>query len=267
MRISRLVAALACILTASTWAQDLTVIARKIAREPVYTTTPRFCLLAFGAELQTRVWLTLDGGVLYVDRNANGDLTDDGPPVPAKNRDQADDEDGDLWFELGDIPDGKLTHKNLRVSVQRLDRLAERKEEVKEYLAADPHARGYSVAVEVETPGWKGAGAGGRLEQEVFSRDVQGFLKFADKPENAPILHFGGPWQLTIFGRGRLKVGRTADVVLGIGTPGLGPGTTAYVGYEGVIPENVRPTVEIKFPPVRPGGAPVRELYELKGRC
>lgn len=127
MRISRWVAALACIMTASAWGQDLTAIAGKIAREPVYTSTPGFCLLAFGRELQTRVWPALDGGVLYVDRNANADLTDDGPPVPDKNRGKANDDDGLLWFEVGDIHDGRLTHKNLRVGVQRLDRLAEGK--------------------------------------------------------------------------------------------------------------------------------------------
>lgn len=80
-------------------------------------------------------------------------------------------------------------------------------------------------------------------------------------------MHFGGPWQLTLYGQHRLTVGRTADMVLGVGTPELGPGTTAYLGSDGVIPENVQPTVETKFPPVRPGDAPVRELYELKMRC
>ncbi len=267
MRILRLITVSAVFLTTSVSAQDLTVIKREMAREPAYTSAPRFCMLVFGAEVQTRVWLALDGKVLYVDRNANGDLTDDGPPVPAKNSDRADDADGDLWFEVGDIRDGQLTHNNLRVSVEGLERLAEREEQVKEYLAADPRARGYSVAVEVETPGWKGAGIGGRLEQKVFFGDAQGFLKFADKPENAPILHFNGPWQVTVFGRLRLTVGRTAEVVLGVGTPGLGPGTTAYVGYEGVIPENIQPKVEITFPPARQGDAPVRVLYELKGRC
>jgi hypothetical protein len=45
-------------------------------KEPKYQNQPRYSLLVFGAKRQTRVWLVLDGNVLYVDRNGNGDLTE-----------------------------------------------------------------------------------------------------------------------------------------------------------------------------------------------
>ena len=54
---------------------DLTKVDRTIAKEPAYKTKPRYCLLVFGPEPKIRVWLVLDGDVLYVDRNGNGDLT------------------------------------------------------------------------------------------------------------------------------------------------------------------------------------------------
>jgi hypothetical protein len=58
---------------------DLTRIERTIAKEPVYESkAPEYCLLVFGARAQTRVWLVRDGSDLFVDRNGNGDLTEDG---------------------------------------------------------------------------------------------------------------------------------------------------------------------------------------------
>ncbi len=269
MKISHWIAAFACmsISAASTWAHDLTKIERKITQEPAYTSKPKYCLLVFGPNAETRVWLVLDGNVLYVDRNANGDLTEDGERVTAKKSDGTNAADGNLWFEAGDVRAGKLTHKNLSVNIGKLDYLAERYEQVKEHLAVDPQARGYSVRADVEMPGWKGAGIGGRIGQQATVGDAHGLLKFADKPEDAPIIHFGGPWQVTLYGPQQLTVGRTTDLVLGVGTPGLGAGTTAFIGYEGVIPEKVYPTVEITYPSARKGDAPVKELYEIKERC
>src|SRR5262249_8147594 len=57
---------------------DLTKIERTIAKEPAYKSKPKYCLLVFGPEAKTRVWLVLDGDTLYVDRNGNGDLTETG---------------------------------------------------------------------------------------------------------------------------------------------------------------------------------------------
>ena len=55
---------------------DLTKVDRTIAKEPTYKTKPKYGLVVFGPEAKTRVWLVLDGDVLYVDRNGNGDLTE-----------------------------------------------------------------------------------------------------------------------------------------------------------------------------------------------
>ena len=59
-------------------AADLTKIDRTIAKEPDYQNQPKYCLLVFGPDAKTRVWLVIDGDVLYVDRNGNGDLTEKG---------------------------------------------------------------------------------------------------------------------------------------------------------------------------------------------
>ena len=51
---------------------------RKIAKEPVYKKSPRYCLAVFGKDAKFAVWLVVDGDTVYVDLNGNGDLTDRG---------------------------------------------------------------------------------------------------------------------------------------------------------------------------------------------
>jgi hypothetical protein len=263
---SRLPTALACLalVTAPLSAADLAQVDRTIAKEPAYRSHPKYCLLVFGPEAKARAWLVLDGDTLYVDRNGNGDLTEESERVTARKDDGG---DGNLTFEAGDIRVGGRVHRNLHAYVRTLDTLANRDPEAKEYLARNPQARGYILALDVETPSRKGVGPGGRVEQLVSLSDINGFLAFADHPRQAPVVHFGGPLQVTLFDRHRLTVGRETDLVLGVGTPGLGAGTTAYVAYEGLIPEKAHPRAEIVYPPRRPGEEPARELHELKHRC
>src|SRR6516225_7939198 len=94
------------------WAVDLTKIERTIAKQPAYQTkAPRYCLLVFGPEAKTRVWLVQDGDVLYVDRNGDGDLTEKDKRVKLKQQDK-----GYREFEAVDIKDGSLTHTGLTVT-------------------------------------------------------------------------------------------------------------------------------------------------------
>lgn len=245
-------------------AADLTQIERKITKEPVYKSKPKYCLLVFGPEAKTRVWLVRDGDTLYVDRNGNGDLTEAGEKLTAKKSDGS--EEGEYSFSLGDIRDGAQLHKALSVVIRRVDFLADQIELVKALLAKSPKALGYFLTAEIEMPGWKGGGIGARVMQGTLF-DVHGVLQFADRPQDAPVVHFGGPWQVTLFGPQRLTIGRERDLVLAVGTPGLGAGTTTYIDYGGVIPEKLYPTVEITYPPKKPGDPTVQEHFDLKRRC
>ena len=75
-----------CVLTAcallvvgaTATAADLSKIDRSLVKEPNYKGKPGYCLLVFGADAKVRVWLVKDGDTLYLDRNGNGDLTEDG---------------------------------------------------------------------------------------------------------------------------------------------------------------------------------------------
>ena len=249
-------------------AQDLTKIDRRLVKEPAYQTKQvKYCLLVFGPEAAYRVWLVQDGETLYVDRNGNGDLTEPGEKIEAKKGDATDPAEGCFYFEAGDIPEGKLRHKRLTVVLRKIDHMAQQEEQIKQHLQQYPQARGCMLGLEVEIPGWKGIGLGGRIMQVVALCDAHGVLVWGDAPQSAPVLHLRGPWHLLPFSRQQMMVGRPTDLMLGVGTPGVGPGTTAYVGYEGLMPEKAYPTAEITYPPLRPGEPPLKELFELKERC
>src|SRR5262245_59373528 len=64
---------------------DLSKVDRRVV-EPTYRTKPQYCLLVFGPRAETRVWLVEDGETLYVDRNADGDLTGAGNAVTRSER-------------------------------------------------------------------------------------------------------------------------------------------------------------------------------------
>ena len=65
---------------------DYDKVERRIAKEPAYTAEPRYALFVFGPAGKTRVWTVLDKSakdaphydVLYVDLDADGDITEDG---------------------------------------------------------------------------------------------------------------------------------------------------------------------------------------------
>lgn len=258
-------AALAALPSSPAFPADLSPADQPLVKEPRYHSRPKYCLLAFGPEAKARAWLVQDDNTLYVDRNGNGDLTEEGEQVLAEKPGGGD--EAAYLFTAGAVQVGGRVHKELQVSVGGLDHLADYSQLVKALLARDPKARGYQVSLDVEIPGEKGTGLGGRVRQYVSPLDVNGILQFAGRPQDAPVLHFDGPRQITLFSRQHLTVGRSTDLILAVGTPGRGPGTTAYFGYDELIPKEVYPTVEVTYPPKAPGEQPVRERYELKQRC
>src|SRR5260370_27637620 len=91
------VLALVVSLSGEICAADLSKVDRTIAKEPAYKSKPRYCLLVFGPEAKTKVWLVQDGDTLYVDRNGNGDLTEPDKKVAAEKQEGA--EEGQFAFK------------------------------------------------------------------------------------------------------------------------------------------------------------------------
>jgi hypothetical protein len=240
----RLLATVACIgLPIPTLADDLKNVDRTIAKEPVYTKSPKYCLILLGPEPITRVWLVLDGDVLCVDRNGNGDLTE----IDERVRPMSAHVDG-------------LKVSKYHCSLEKLGELSV-------IISDDDHVT-VNIFDTVRN-----------LKLEAGADD-QGYLKFGDRPENAPVVN-GGP--LTLFPRHKripapttrdweyLRAIRadqgdhTATVSVNIGTMGLGAGSTTAVKLEGV-PKDKHPLAEIEFPSGKPS-EPIRVKTVLDHRC
>jgi hypothetical protein len=223
-------------------AADLSKIERRIAKEPAYQTkSPRYCLLVFGPEAKTRVWLVLDGDVLYVDRNGNGDLTDKANRVEVAKADPAQ-KAGEIQqriFNVGDLaePDSKTKHTDVMVMLYG-----------KQYTFVDVKCEG--------------------KRSQYAGYDSQGSLEFASSPKDAPIIHFNGPLTMGLYGAAPVLVrgNQPSEVTTVIGTPGLGKGTFASIGYSG-IGDDLKPMVELECPAKGADGKLIRETVVLTKRC
>jgi hypothetical protein len=246
---------------------------RTIRKEPAYrTNAPKYGLLVFGPQGKDRVWLVLDGNTLYVDRNGNGDLTEPSKKVVAENRPGHDAEEDGYSFDVGELTVSGRTHKGLSVSFVPLKRYAKgsagERPDVKATLVKDPTAVAVTLSVYVEVPGIQGGGVGGRVSFLAGPIDLNGVLQFANRPAQAPAVRLGGPLEVTFSAeRPTVRVGREGEFVLVVGTPGIGPGTFATVGYDGTIPEGAKPVAEISCSVAKAGAPPVKQKFEIAGRC
>jgi hypothetical protein len=255
----------ALVLTAvsSVYAADLSQMDRQIAKEPAYRSKPRYCLLVFGPWAKTRVWLVLDGDVLYADRNGNGDLTEPDKKIAATR-----DEYGGRVFHIGSVQEGPLVHQDLTVTASSIpgDTIASLKELKKKNALAEC----YSITVRYEdraTP-IPAPSVSKRIEMEASGDEEQGWLQFADSPKEASIVNFGGPLKLRETPEpafSKWLAGQTAGVRAYVGTPGLGSGTFATIAYN-LIPSTVRPLLEVTIPAAE-GSPPIHLRQELKYRC
>src|SRR5262249_4307689 len=122
---------------------------------------PRYCLLVFGPEAKTRVWLVLDGDVLYVDRNGNGDLTEAGERMAVKEGPR---------FEIGEVTGGD--GKPVRFLTAK--------------AAKDSSGRWEITAIQTRS----------RMEH-INYQITEGRFPFAERPQDAPVVPFDGSFTLT----------------------------------------------------------------------
>ena len=220
-------------------AGDLSKVERKIAREPTYVTkSPKYALLVFGPEAKLRVWIVKDGETVYLDRNADGDLTDANErfanPGECRNIEIAD-PDGKTHYvitSIGEFEDGGRQHLMVSVDVKAAHpyqqycgaRLADRASE-----APISHFHG-PLTMEVRTINWK-------------------------LPPELALLTGASPTDLNAT-LGTMDAERGCWVVVrSEPADGFGPG------------KDVHPTVEVEFPPKASGGTPIKKRYSLEKRC
>jgi hypothetical protein len=207
---------------------NLTSIPREIAVEPKYQSGDlAFCLLVFGQKAQTRVWLVQDGNRLYIDRNGNGDLTEEGEMV----------EGNGLFHDEGRIREADGTEHS-RLLVQRFY-----------------DSRRCRVRIFVRGEHQQSAGFG------------QTRLEFAARPQDAPILHFNGPLtfarysdKVTLPRDIEGKSFRVTSLRVLLGSRGLGEGT--FAGYHCSLFDHCDTpgvTARIEYPSAHPCGPPQEE--------
>jgi hypothetical protein len=154
----------------------------------------------------------LDGNALYADRSGKGDLT--GPGKSLKNAIPGNAKGA--RYHTGPIiaADGKTRYPEVRVWVFETGRANKK------------------VMIDVAVP--LGVGASRAYLQRVGEESE---LQLADRPGDAPILHFDGP----LFVRGD----KPSALRIVVGTPGLGRGTFAVVIFDSNAPSAV---AQIAFP-------------------
>ncbi len=218
----------------------LAKISHRIDKEPSYDETPRYALLVLGSDADAQIWMVEDGRRLYVDRNANGDLTDDGPPLEPTDERHWNGVNGGHWDfdyvldKISPVQGGVHTDFQLR-----------------RWNYGDEADRyGLSIKVGGDVPmyaGWFGT-------------------FWADSPEKAPMMHFGGPMEPRMLRFKTFEIGSgVRRLSMAFSNRSGGDGAVTMLAYE-ALPETTVPTLQIDWP-VADGAPPLVENYPLIERC
>jgi len=246
------------ILSAAGGCADEVKFDRSIKKEPTYQSNdPRYCLLAFGSEGNTSVWVVFDSvpdplkpgdekDYLYVDRNGNGDLTEPGKRVPAIIHKQkvvvsfgkGFYEETLLEFDVGAVGNGKDKYDGLKVWVSWY--------------------RGKERPCRVSFKNEKAYAREESVSEVIFSK----------KRQDAPILRFDG--QLTMrFALGKtptFSVDQECKIEAEIGSNGRGPDSFVSMRYD-AFPKDRHPIAEIEWPNREAGKPPIKQTVELDQHC
>jgi hypothetical protein len=175
---------------------------------------------------------------------------------------------------VGDLTLGGKRYADLQVIVYSAKSARSGLDEMmpmfKEFFAAQPDGKFFTVGVDVPFekpfPDLRDRSPLKGTRHHASQYDGTGILQFAARPQDASIIHFGGPWTFGLDGQQKLVRGRNEDLALRLGTPGRGPGTFAFICYDHLIPDAAKPRVQIEYP-AQPGEKPVAQSYLLEDRC
>jgi hypothetical protein len=235
---------LVCCGTASAGPIDFAKVDRRIAKEPAYQAKPLYCLALIGPEANVRVWVVVDGERLYVDKNCNGDVSDDGAPTELKDKRV----DPASFDKVEVSQDGGTTKYFFGVTLWSRPRFGRTSDEP------------YHQSVHVHFPDGRYYGAWG---------DEHSSLIFAETPQNAPVLHYGGDLRMGFEIRQPLARERGVGALklsVCVGTPGSRPGAFVHLMYN-TIPKGLKPQAVLEFPAAEAGRPPIRVELCLKERC
>lgn len=213
---------------------------RNLAKQPDYQSKiPRYALLLFGRETPLRVWLVLDGETVYLDRDADGDLTD--ADERFKNLEACQD------VEIAD-PDDNTTYMITSIG---------------QYREEEPPRTHLMVNLDIKGP--------------ISYRQYSDTPVHQD-PRKAGLAHFHGPLRAgsitvnyKIPPKLALSLGEEpTDLRCLVGTMSAEHGCWVVIrshnGDEYAFPEGVHPRAKIEFPRQN-GGPPIKKEYPLDEFC
>jgi hypothetical protein len=236
---------------------DLSTIDRTLKKEPVYNGKPKYCLLVLGPEAKTRIWLVLDGDTLYADLNGDGDLTENGKRFAGRSSPSGVNQPDYPFQEFHEftLPDIKGERTYGPVSVMHTL--------LKKEFGPKWHGNDELKARLAEHPGLTRAGVTVRLRGKVRQQAV---TDFAERLQDAPVLHFDGALTFApVFAPALARGEKPTEIQVGMGTKGLGWDAFALLDYD-EVPEGARPLAEVEFPSKKPGAKPLRMQLALD-RC
>jgi hypothetical protein len=204
---------------------DFAKVERKIAKEPKYVASPLYALFLFGPKGETKVWAVLDKSekklawydVLYLDKNADGDLTDPKERFEGKYRQELARAGMAMTIHAGDliVPGTKERMVSLRFSTIR-----------------KTGRKGIWFTMK-----WRGKEtiSGGSTKTGMDS------TTWARSPAKAPILRptAEGPLAFAIWGGPKvpvLRIGASTRLSFTVGNPGSGPDTLCYLDDKFLTP-------------------------------
>lgn len=223
-------------------AVDLEKLDHPLRKEPAYQSKlPKYCLVVLGPKAETRVWLVLDGDVLYVDKNGNGDLTEAGEKIGITTPNQDPANFGEVEITAGT---GTKKPKLSAAAWNWLNRRQNPQRQLEVTLSCTTEDGTRFVA-------WG---------------DEKSPLKFGDRPADAPIVHFGGPLVMGLEIRGPLvrKSATEFELNMAVGCKGRGPGAFAAMIYT-PVPMDAYPKAVFEFPGPTP--EPIKVETFIKQRC
>jgi hypothetical protein len=240
---------------------DLTKVDRDIAKEPKYQKQPRYALLVFGPKADRRAWLVMDGEeVFYVDRNGNGDLTEEGECIvvdaeATKKRSVAPGAyKGMNVFDIGTVAGHRL----------RLDFWVRNND----YVPADDFYK--TILKERKENDWENASLFRICDD---GSAAQNPIIFAPRPADSQITNLGG---LLTFrpkwdDRQRIKSEGETDFDVKIGSICLPPVNCKHAFFSPLttseVPEDLHPRAVFEFPNKEAGDPPIAVEAVLNERC
>lgn len=224
---------------------DFAKLERRIAKLPQLGPAPRYGLYLFGVEAQTRVWAVLDqsdpkSGVydlLYLDRNADGDLTGPGERFVGKKTRYADADACE--FAIGEFapPSGGAAHKDFTIT----------------WTAA------YGVRLKMLWHGEKTTFGG-------YGPTKDTYASFGESVAKAPVFvpGYDRPLAFESWMPGVLHRGKDGDVKVFVGNRGDRAGAFSAVDDKFVAVED-SPVATLRY---RDAAGAAKELqFELRERC